>query len=91
MFRPIQLFILLLLFLGCAREVDYKTLTIAYSADIRGFDPAFATDRRTGKIISLVYDNLVRFDADMNLTPAIAHCHSDKEILIFTRKQQQAA
>ena len=73
MFRPIQLFILLLLFLGCAREVDYKTLTIAYSADIRGFDPAFATDRRTGKIISLVYDNLVRFDADMNLTPAIAH------------------
>lgn len=73
MFRPIQLLILLLFFLGCAREVDYKTLTIAYSADIRGFDPAFATDLRTGKIISLVYDNLVRFDTDMNLVPAIAH------------------
>ena len=62
MFRPIQLFILSLLFLGCAREVDYKTLTIAYSADIRGFDPAYATDLRTGKVISLVYDNLVRFE-----------------------------
>jgi len=60
------------LFLGCVKEINYETLTTAYSADIRGFDPAFATDIRTGKIISLVYDNLVRYDNEMNLVPALA-------------------
>ena len=72
MFRPIRILILSLLFLGCVKEIDYKTLTTAFSTDIRGFDPAFATDIRTGKIISLVYDNLVRFDNEMNLVPALA-------------------
>ena len=71
MFRPIRILILSLLFLGCVKEIDYKTLTTAFSTDIRGFDPAFATDIRTGKIISLVYDNLVRFDNEMNLVPAL--------------------
>lgn len=42
------------------RDIDYQTLTITYSADIRGFDPAFATDLRIGKVVSLLYDNLVR-------------------------------
>ena len=72
MFRYIHLLILSLIFIGCTKELDYNTLTISYSADIRGFDPAFATDLRTGKVISLVYDNLVRFDAEMNLVPALA-------------------
>ena len=72
MFGPFRILLLSLLLFGCVKEIDYETLTTAYSADIRGFDPAFATDIRTGKIISLVYDNLVRFDNEMNLVPALA-------------------
>ena len=86
MIYSIRLLILPLLFIGCVKEVDYDTLTIAYSADIRGFDPALATDLRTGKVVSLVYDNLVRFDSEMNLVPAIAHdwsISSDRRVYTF--------
>ena len=86
MIYSIRLLILPLLFIGCVKEVDYDTLTIAYSADIRGFEPALATDLRTGKVVSLVYDNLVRFDSEMNLVPAIAHdwsISSDRRVYTF--------
>jgi len=73
MLNALRVLLLSLLLMGCAdRNIDYQTLTITYSADIRGFDPAFATDLRTGKVVSLLYDNLVRFDFDMNLVPGAA-------------------
>ncbi len=72
MLNALRVLILTLLLAGCTKDIDYQTLTITYSADIRGFDPAFATDLRTGKVVSLLYDNLVRFDLDMNLVPGAA-------------------
>lgn len=72
MLNALRVLILSLLFAGCTKDIDYQTLTITYSADIRGFDPAFATDLRTGKAVALLYDNLVRFDLDMNLVPGVA-------------------
>ncbi len=65
------IFISILLF-GCSSKNDPNTFVIAFSSDIRGFDPAFATDLRTGKIVSLLYDNLVRFDESMELIPSLA-------------------
>lgn len=85
MFRFIFILILSCVFIGCTSEVKDNQLTIAYSADIRGFDPAHATDLRTGKIISLLYDNLVRFDNDMNLVPSLAQNWSvSKDGLTYT-------
>jgi peptide/nickel transport system substrate-binding protein/oligopeptide transport system substrate-binding protein len=72
MLNALRVLILSLLLAGCTKDIDYQTLTIPYSTDIRGFDPAFATDLRTGKVVSLLYDNLVRFDLDMNLVPGAA-------------------
>ena len=66
------LFILCILFIGCNQTKDKSVLTIAISSDIRGFDPALAVDIRTGSVISLVYDNLVRFDDGNDLLPCVA-------------------
>lgn len=63
---------LLFLLVGCGKEQSPDTLLLAYPADIRGFDPAVATDFRSGQIISLVYDNLVRFDRGTELVPNLA-------------------
>ncbi len=51
---------------------DADTLILAYPADIRGFDPATATDFRSGRTMSFVYDNLVRFDMGTELVPCLA-------------------
>lgn len=61
-----------LAFFGCERHHDPHTLTLSLAADIRGFDPALATDIRSGQAMSLVYDNLVRFGAETDLLPGIA-------------------
>lgn len=69
----IRLLIVIMLGLSaCGRQQDPDTLVLANSADIRGFDPALATDFRTGQTMSLVYDNLVRFNTGTELVPAIA-------------------
>jgi len=58
---------------------------LAYPADIRGFDPALATDFRSGQIISLVYDNLVRFDRGTELIPNLARNWTiSKDGLVYT-------
>lgn len=64
---------LVLLLLGCGEKIEnLNELTLAYPADIRGFDPAFATDFRSGRTMSFVYDNLVRFGDSTNLEPCVA-------------------
>lgn len=69
---PRHVILAILLLTGCTPAPDRDTLTLAYAADIRGFDPALATDIRTGRTISLVYDNLVRFQRDRELIPGLA-------------------
>lgn len=64
---------LTLLFISCrSDEKNIHELTIAYPADIRGFDPSTATDFRSGRTMSFVYDNLVRFDVGTELVPGLA-------------------
>ncbi len=66
--------ICLILGAGCVKtDRPQAALSFAISADIRGFDPAFATDIRTGKMMTLVYDNLVHFGESTNIIPGIAH------------------
>ena len=57
---------------GCRNNPPELGLRLSLSADIRGFDPAHAVDVRSGKIMSLVYDNLVRFGDSTELVPEIA-------------------
>ena len=57
---------------SCGQVKDEAVLTIAISSDIRGFDPAMAVDIRTGGVISLVYDHLVRFGSGTELLYSIA-------------------
>ena len=57
---------------GCSNSPPEMGIRLSLSADIRGFDPAHAVDVRTGKITSLVYDNLVRFGDSTELVPEIA-------------------
>ena len=57
---------------GCGNVSPESGIRLALSADIRGFDPALAVDVRSGKIISLVYDNLIHFGDSTNLVPGIA-------------------
>ncbi len=65
-------FLLFLFLVGCETEKEKQSLNLALSADIRGFDPALATDVRTGKLISLVYDNLVSFGDSVEIFPGLA-------------------
>jgi peptide/nickel transport system substrate-binding protein/oligopeptide transport system substrate-binding protein len=59
-------------FIGCSSDQKKDGLRLALSADIRGFDPALAVDVRSGKLISLVYDNLVHFGDSTNLIPGLS-------------------
>ena len=65
-------FLLFFFLVGCETEKEKQSLNLALSADIRGFDPALATDVRTGKLISLVYDNLVSFGDSVEIIPGLA-------------------
>ncbi len=68
-----SIFIVLALpFAGCDHTVDPETLHLAVASDIRGFDPALATDIRTGETMALVYDNLVHFGQGTDLLPGLA-------------------
>lgn len=66
-------------FFSCQKNHPRDELTLAVAADIRGFDPALATDLRTGKVIALVYDNLVRFGSGTELLPCLAKSWSVNE------------
>lgn len=45
---------------------------MAYPSYIRYYNPIMGTDGRSALIVSMVYDDLVAYDADMNLTPWLA-------------------
>ena len=74
MFKPLFIILLLILSLsGCNDDKQIEeNINIALSSDIKGFDPVLSTDVRTGKIISLVYDNLVSFGDSTEIVPGIA-------------------
>lgn len=59
-------------FWGCTPDYEPEVLHLATATDLRGFDPALATDIHTGEVMALVYDNLVRFDVGTELVPALA-------------------
>lgn len=71
--RRLLIISILLWLAGCTPDSSSKdALILAFPADIRGFDPATATDFRSGRTMSLVYDNLVRFDQGTELVPCLA-------------------
>jgi ABC-type transport system substrate-binding protein len=45
---------------------------MAYPSYIRYYNPIMGTDGRSALVVSMVYDDLVAYDADMNLTPWLA-------------------
>jgi ABC-type transport system substrate-binding protein len=45
---------------------------MAYPSYIRYYNPIMGTDGRSALIVSMVYDDLVAYDADMNLKPWLA-------------------
>ena len=45
---------------------------MAYPSYIRYYNPILGTDGRSALVISMVYDDLVSYDADMNLAPWLA-------------------
>jgi len=57
---------------GCGKTPSDSGIRLSLSSDIRGFDPAHAVNVRSGKIVSLVYDNLIRFGDSTELVPEIA-------------------
>ena len=71
-FRGVAAVSILFVFVGCKNSISDNSLQLALSADIRGFDPALAVDVRSGKLISLVYDNLVHFGDSTEILPGIA-------------------
>ena len=71
-FKKQTLVFISIIIVSCSQVKDETVLTIAISADIRGFDPAMAVDIRTGGVISLVYDHLVRFGSGTELLSSIA-------------------
>ena len=60
------------LIMGCGNIPPESEIRLALSSDIRGFDPVRAVDVRSGKIVSLVYDNLVHFGDSTEIIPGIA-------------------
>lgn len=63
----------LLVLAACAGETgDRSTLVYYFTSEPRSLDPALSTDVPTGEVITLIFDNLTRFDPDANLEPALA-------------------
>jgi len=71
--RPI-LAILFVFFLACSSlpDISGKTIRLAISADPKGFDPAFSTDVVTGKMNTLLFDTMIKYDKKTNLEPNLA-------------------
>ena len=66
-------FAALLVLTACGGETgDRSTLNYYFTSDPRSLDPALSTDVQTGETITLLFDNLTRFDIDANLEPGLA-------------------
>lgn len=55
-----------------ALPVEAATLRMAWSQDATGLDPHKQTAFPSIRLLELIYEPLVRFDADLNVIPAIA-------------------
>ena len=65
----------LLLFLNSACDIGPAAspgLNYYLNADPVSLDPALSTDVQSGEMVTLVFDNLVQFDADARLHPGVA-------------------
>lgn len=64
----------LLLALAACADAGTSDTTLRYylSADPVTLDPAQSTDVQSGEIITMLFDNLVRFDVDGKLVPGLA-------------------
>ena len=68
-----RLAILLVLVAACADAGrDSGTLRYYLSADPVTLDPALSTDVQSGEMITMLFDNLVRFDVEATLVPGVA-------------------
>jgi peptide/nickel transport system substrate-binding protein len=57
---------------GHAAGSDHSTLHYYFSADPQTLDPALSTDVQSGEVVTMLFDNLVRFDVDGTLVPDLA-------------------
>ncbi len=65
--------ILLVLVAACADAGrDSGTLSYYLTADPVTLDPALSTDVQSGEMITMLFDNLVRFDVEATLVPGVA-------------------
>ena len=76
----------LLVLAACGGETgDSSTLNYYFTSDPRSLDPALSTDVPTGETITLIFDNLTRFDIDANLEPGLAErWEVDSAGLVYT-------
>lgn len=64
--------ILLLGVAACGSRAPSRTLEYYFTADPRSLDPALSTDVPSGEVVTLLFDNLTRFDVDGHLVPDLA-------------------
>jgi peptide/nickel transport system substrate-binding protein len=70
-----------------ALPVHAQTLRMAWSQDATGLDPHKQTAFSSLRLLELIYEPLVRLDADLNVVPAIAQSwefSEDAQTLTFT-------
>ncbi|HET7025973.1 MAG TPA: ABC transporter substrate-binding protein [Gemmatimonadales bacterium] len=64
--------IILVLGAACGSHRPGRTLEYYFTADPRSLDPALSTDVPSGEVVTLLFDNLTRFDVDGRLEPDLA-------------------
>ena len=85
MSRPTTLLSATLLLAACSPTPPSRHLEYYFTADPRSLDPALSTDVPSGEVITLLFDNLTRFDVDGRLVPGLARTWStDPRGLTYT-------
>jgi peptide/nickel transport system substrate-binding protein/oligopeptide transport system substrate-binding protein len=70
---PRLILLLIIIFAtACRIEPDNTQLALVMPGDPKSLDPAFATDVRSGQLVALLYDNLVKFGHGNDILPSIA-------------------
>jgi peptide/nickel transport system substrate-binding protein/oligopeptide transport system substrate-binding protein len=64
--------LLLVAVAACGSHAASRTLEYYFTADPRSLDPALSTDVPSGEVVTLLFDNLTRFDVDGHLVPDLA-------------------
>ena len=64
--------VLLVAVAACGSHAPSRTLEYYFTADPRSLDPALSTDVPSGEVVTLLFDNLTRFDVDGHLVPDLA-------------------